>query len=218
MHFLPEIGDEVVVAFEQGDPERPIVIGALWNGTDLAPTTAENNAKRIITRSGNTIQCFDDKGEERIEIFSPEGKCWVQLHNNNGKPKITIHSEGDITIEAEDELRLKCKTLVEDVGSDAYKKVGGNESIAVNGSVLTTAGGKYAIEGQNIVVKATLMLDAVAGAIHSIIGAMVHIQPPGKVVPPNMGGTAPSHQSPWKKQDIPKKGEGKTSADPKHTR
>ena len=35
--FMPEKGDEVLVAFEHGDPERPYIVGALWNGADSAP-------------------------------------------------------------------------------------------------------------------------------------------------------------------------------------
>jgi uncharacterized protein involved in type VI secretion and phage assembly len=216
--FLPEIGDEVVVTFENGDPERPIVIGALWNGTDLAPSEDQNKVKRIITRSGNTIQLFDDPSNERIEIFSPEGKCWVQLHNNGGNPLLTIHSEGDIAIEAKQELRIKCQTLIQDVGSDAMTSVGGSATTSVSGDVLSTAGGKYAIEGMNIVLKATMMFDAVAGAVASMIGAMVHLQPPGKVVPPNMGKPMPPGKSAWKSQETPKAGDGKTSADPKQSR
>ena len=218
MHFLPEIGDEVVVAFELGDPERPIVLGSLWNGADKAPTMADNNAKRIITRSGNTIQLYDEKDDERIEIYSATGQCWVQLHNNKGKPVITIHSEGDISFEAENEIRLKCKTFTQDVSSDAYRKIGGNDTSDVSGNVLSKAGGKHATEGMNVVVKASLLLDAVAGGIHSIVGAMVHIQPPGKVVPPNLVSAPGKQKSAWKKGEVPKKGDGRTSADPKHTR
>ncbi|SRR6266851_6452229 len=42
-YFMPEPGDEVLVAFEQGDPRQPIVIGSLWNGTDKPPAAEGAN-------------------------------------------------------------------------------------------------------------------------------------------------------------------------------
>ncbi|HET6229196.1 MAG TPA: type VI secretion system Vgr family protein, partial [Longimicrobiaceae bacterium] len=128
--FIPEVGDEVLVAFEHGDPERPFVLGALWNGKDAAPQTAE--VKRIVTRSGNTIQLTDTGGKEVVEIFSAHGKCLVQLANDvGGKPTLTLHSEGDLSIEAVGEIRLKCKRLVEKVSGDAARDVGGDATLKV---------------------------------------------------------------------------------------
>lgn len=65
-YFVPEQGDEVLVVFEQGDIDRPIVIGSLWNGRRLPPADAvdrEQNTRKVIkTRSGHTIM-FDDTPE-----------------------------------------------------------------------------------------------------------------------------------------------------------
>lgn len=212
--FLPEIDDEVVVSFELGDPERPIVLGSLWNGKDKALSVDNNEAKRIVTRSGNTIQFFDEDGKnERIEIFSATGQCWVQLANNSGQPLLTIHSEGDISIEAKNEIRLKCETLTERVGSNAYRKTGGNNVSDVGGSLTEKVAGKLAMEGASVVVKAGGMLDAVAGGIHSIVGAMVHIQPPGKMVPPIMVSPPFEPRSPWEETEVPSHVDEKTSED-----
>ena len=62
--FLPEIGDEVLVAFEAGDAERPYVIGALWGSGEQAPA---GPAKTIRTRCGATITIDDARCEVRVE-------------------------------------------------------------------------------------------------------------------------------------------------------
>jgi uncharacterized protein involved in type VI secretion and phage assembly len=67
--FRPEPEDEVLVAFEAGDPARPYVVGALWGKGDSPPETGESAAtvKTIRTRCGATITIDDARCEVRIE-------------------------------------------------------------------------------------------------------------------------------------------------------
>jgi uncharacterized protein involved in type VI secretion and phage assembly len=62
--FLPEIGDEVLVAFEAGDAERRYVIGALWGSGEQAPAPP---ARTIRTRCGATITIDDARCEVRVD-------------------------------------------------------------------------------------------------------------------------------------------------------
>jgi uncharacterized protein involved in type VI secretion and phage assembly len=200
--FLPEVGDEVLVAFEHGDVERPIIIGSLWNGRDKAPeSTQDNTAKRIITRSGNTIQLLDDDGQETIEVFTPDGKCLIQLTNANGHPVVTVKSGGDIALEAEEEIRLTCSKLVQEVKGDSVKKVSGNESIDASQNVTIKAGMDLGLAGLNATLKGGINVDSVAGALNNIVGAMVHIQPPGFV--PKQVTPKPVQVTPLKVGDRP---------------
>ena len=71
--FLPEIDDEVLLAFEHGDLRRPYVIGSLWNGIDKPidnndSQSGKNNFRSIISRSGHIIQ-FADNADGREDII-----------------------------------------------------------------------------------------------------------------------------------------------------
>ena len=178
--FLPEVGDEVLVDFVAGDVEQPVIIGSLWNGKDQAPETApKNTAKRIITRSGNTLQFLDDDDAETIELHTPEGKCLIQLTNKGGHPVVTIYSEGDIALEAKEEIRLKAKKLVNDIGADIVIKAGGDFSVDATSNVTLKAGMDAGLSGLNAIIKGGMNVESVAGAINNIVGTMVQIQPPG---------------------------------------
>ena len=108
--FLPEIGDEVLVGFEHGDPERPFILGSLWNGVDAAPRQEfwggdvdPNHVKRIVTKSGHRIQLSDNPGKEAITIATPK-KLRVGLYektDETGRPMILLHAaDGDIVLSA----------------------------------------------------------------------------------------------------------------------
>jgi len=221
MMFIPEIDDEVLVAFEHGDPEFPVVIGSMWNGKDVPPEQADpgdNAPKRIVTRSGNTIQLIDEEGKERIEIFSPKGQCWLQLHTDGGgHPLITLHSEGDIALEAKKDIRMKCDNLVQEIAGDHVRKIGGGAHCAVNGD--------FAVGAVNVSLaakaKALLKGGAQAGLQGDgqavIKGGMVQINsgaPPSAVNPKS----PKSKKSMWAKADVPKSMKGKTSNDPETPR
>ena len=96
--FLPEINDLVLVAFEKGCGDDPVIIGSILSTKDQAPdanSNGENNLKVIKTRGGNEIRFVDEKGKEKIEITNDESKIIIE---RAGK-KITIDSpDGEILI------------------------------------------------------------------------------------------------------------------------
>ncbi|MDF2627853.1 MAG: hypothetical protein K0R39_1684 [Symbiobacteriaceae bacterium] len=73
--FIPDVDDEVLVCFEGGDPSRPYIMGALWNGKDKAPETMaeENNVKSITTRSGIKLTFDDTEDAVKVLLTTPGG-------------------------------------------------------------------------------------------------------------------------------------------------
>ncbi len=101
LYFLPEVDDEVLVVFEQGDPRYPFVLGALWNAQDVPPTTnsdGKNNVRLMQSRSGHQIRLNDEAGKETIEIIDKTGKNQVVI--DTAKNAIVITSAQDITLSA----------------------------------------------------------------------------------------------------------------------
>ena len=74
--FIPDVNDEVLVAFEVGDVRRPYVIGSLWNDSSSPPETmnANNNKKLLRSRNGVTITLDDQNGQERFVVETPGGQ------------------------------------------------------------------------------------------------------------------------------------------------
>jgi len=125
--FLPEIGDEVLVAFEHGDPERPLIVGSLWNGVDKAPRqefwggdVAPNEIKRIVTKSGHRIQMSDKQGKEAIVIATPNNLkvSLFEKTDETGRPMILLSAaKGDIVLDApEGRIHMRGKFVSREVG------------------------------------------------------------------------------------------------------
>jgi uncharacterized protein involved in type VI secretion and phage assembly len=73
--WMPDVGDEVLVAFVMGDTRQPIVLGGLWNGASQSPETLrrENNLKVVRSRNGNRIVLDDTAGAEKVIVETPGG-------------------------------------------------------------------------------------------------------------------------------------------------
>ena len=131
-YCLPEVDDEVLVAFEHGAPEAIYVLGALWNGKDKPPESnadGKNNVRTLKSRSGHVIRLTDTDGEEQIEIVDKSAKnsivistkdntidikadADISITSANGKLKLSgkgveIKSQAEITIEAQQDMDLK---------------------------------------------------------------------------------------------------------------
>ncbi len=112
-YFLPEVGDEVLVAFEHGDIHFPFVVGALWNGVDKPPETnsdGKNNRRLFKSRSGHKIILDDKDGSEKIEIIDKSEKNLITIDTKANT--ITLTSEKDIVLQApKGKISLEAKEI-----------------------------------------------------------------------------------------------------------
>jgi len=144
-YWLPEVGDEVLIAFELGQANRPYVIGALWNGKDkpMKDAYADDNSTRMIqTKSGHKIVLCDKSGEEKIVIADKSGNRSITF-DVKAKKFLIECKEGDIELHAEKKIVFHCedleiktsKTTKLDVGSNFNLKVGSDASIKADGNL-----------------------------------------------------------------------------------
>lgn len=126
-YFIPEVGDEVLVAFEHGNINAPYVIGALWNAKQKPPEKnpdGKNNIRKFRSRSGHEIVFNDNDVEkkEKIEIHTGAGHKIIlddatggekiEIADKTGANKIIIDSvKNSITIECRMELRIKAQIV-----------------------------------------------------------------------------------------------------------
>lgn len=136
MMFVPEVGDEVLVAFLMGDIQSPIVIGCLWKEKQLPDGfTEKNDIKKIKTRLGHEIIFNDDSKNGEIMIKTNKGHK-VQLSEKNDEI-IVASSKGEqkITLsEQSGEVEIKSSTATIKLMKTGEVKINGSKGISVQGS------------------------------------------------------------------------------------
>jgi uncharacterized protein involved in type VI secretion and phage assembly len=141
--FLPEVDDEVLVAFEHGDVRVPYVLGALWNGKDKTPrdnSDGKNNERVVRSRAGHELVFNDDSQGAQVRIKTNAGHLFV-LDDTSGQENITIKdksgnntividsSQNAISITAQMKLNLKAQTIEIDADTMLTVKAGANLTI-----------------------------------------------------------------------------------------
>lgn len=177
-YFVPEVGDQVLVTFEQGNIERAFVVGAVPKSSSEFMKKAfdeKNQYKRITTKNGNTIDIVDHKegeGEkDKISLYTSKEKHKIVLDNENkkilitdkeGKNKIQMKTEDGqmeiiasqkLTIKVGDNIKLIMNGANGTVTLEATKlKMTTTESTEVkSNSRMTMEGGNVSVKGNSMV-------------------------------------------------------------------
>ena len=146
--FLPEVGDEVIVAFDHGDINHPYVLGSLWNGQNKPPSKnddGKNNIRMIKSRSGHLVTFSDEEGKERIEVKTKSGhtillddspgKESILIKDKSGTNSITIDSgQNSVTIESSLKLSLKAKDM--EIVSDGRMNIKAGADLSIQGAIV----------------------------------------------------------------------------------
>jgi len=139
MYFLPEVNDEVLVAFEHGDVRFPYVVGSLWNGQDSPPENngdGNNNRRLIHSRSGHLIRLDDTNGDEKIEIIDKTGNNSVTIKSSDNSisitcnGKLTLHASQGIEMTSDTDIKIQANTTM-DVESSAPMTIKG-ATVSIN--------------------------------------------------------------------------------------
>ena len=130
-YWLPEVNDEVLVAFEQGNINHPYVLGSLWNGQDKPPcgtneiVSGDGRVQKFVwkSRSGHTIVLDDSDSGAGISLCDKTGKNMLVIDSMNNSLKVA--ASGDITIEARGKVTIKGTGGVDIEGSPGQVNVKG---------------------------------------------------------------------------------------------
>jgi type VI secretion system secreted protein VgrG len=146
---LPRIGNEVVVAFEEGDPDRPLVVGSVYNAEQAPPFPLPDSGIRMGMKSRsspggggyNEITMTDTKGEEQVTIHAQfDMSTTVQNDQTN-----TVNNNRTTAVAVDDAESVGANQSVE-VGGDRDVSVAGDHTEGVGGDQSVTVGGDRADE------------------------------------------------------------------------
>ncbi|WP_158978756.1 type VI secretion system Vgr family protein [Cellulophaga sp. L1A9] len=195
-YFIPELDEEVLVGFENNNPEKPYVLSAGFNSSAKSGMAdADNNLKTIRTRSGHTIELNDTDGEEKINIYDHEGSIItfdtqakslyitatenIEFQAKNIKmiaeENIDIQAQGDINTASEGDTSIISESTLA-LQSALDTTINSDSNIAIEATSDTTISGTNTIiEGQVSVELNGAQTKVTGSALTEVSGAIVKI-------------------------------------------
>lgn len=161
--FLPEVDDQVLVTFQQGDIRRPVVIGGMHNGKDTPKISGETLVtsagvlqRAIVSRAGHTLLLVDEEGKEKVSLATGDGNYTVVL--DQGQQQITATSNGKVTISGVQDVTISGSQNVT-VKSDTNLTLQGQAGVKV------TSSGPLELQGATVKISSDGPLEATGAVI-----------------------------------------------------
>lgn len=142
MVLIPEVGDEVLLAFEREDLRFPYVLGALWNGKDKPPRHNGDgkNDERILQSRKHHYLLFDDGAQGVVELAHEKGRKVVlddtgfAVQDGNGNTVKVDSTSGSMTLEAKGPLKIKAASIT--LEATGTLEVKANATLTLRGSLV----------------------------------------------------------------------------------
>ncbi|MFJ1646060.1 VgrG-related protein [Streptomyces sp. NPDC088258] len=202
--FIPEVGDEVLVGFEQGHLDRPYVLAGLYNGQDkpsrggggegagsateggelVDPTSGAVNRRAFASKGGNQLELLDAaNGPQGVRLVTGDGKLKIDLDRRG--TTVVVHSDGRVVIEAGKQVSITAGSGVAlDAGQGVLELSGDSVKLTARtgvqvdggtGRLRLATGGALDVQGSQVAVNSTSRTEIKGGTTCSINAPLVRI-------------------------------------------
>jgi uncharacterized protein involved in type VI secretion and phage assembly len=208
---LPEVNDEVLVAFEHGDIHRPYVIGGVWNGKDAPPTVVTNSVvdgkvrlRTFKTRVGHQLQFVEEDKDTKKGIYLNtigghnlrfnDSEKFVELETtgkhkfraDDSSKEISLTSTGDIIVKtgtsgSTKDLTINAANMTLTATTNITLKVGSNK-IVISTSGIVIEGMQVQIKGTTSAKVESVAVNVEASGVNTIKGGVVNVDASGAAV------------------------------------
>jgi uncharacterized protein involved in type VI secretion and phage assembly len=163
--WIPEVNDEVLVAFEHGDINRPFVIGGVWNGTDKPPVpsqgdlvsaTGKVDRRFIKTRLGHSVLLDDSETSPSIVVTSNGGHS-IKIDDATATTSVVVKSNSGHTVKLNDAAEAPSIEVVDKTGNNRIKidSLSNSITISATGNMNLNATGQMSVKGATVSIEAT---------------------------------------------------------------